>query len=95
MCLGFWLRGRRRILPIIGTVLASSVLFFVVSNLAVWVVSTSYPKTWGGLVTCYVAAIPFFRNTLLGDGLYVSVLFGGLALAEYRIPALREAEFVR
>jgi hypothetical protein len=95
VCLGFWLRRRRRILPIVGTVLANSVLFFGVSNLAVWVVSSSYSKTWGGLVTCYLAAIPFFRNTLLGDGLYASVLFGGFALAEYGIPALREAEFVR
>jgi hypothetical protein len=95
VCLGFWLRHRRRILPIAGTVLASSVLFFVVSNLAVWVVSSWYPKTWGGLVACYVAALPFFRSTLLGDALYASVLFGGLALAEHKVPALREPEFVR
>ena len=95
VCLGFWLRRRRRILPIVGAVLANSVLFFVVSNLAFWVASSSYPKTWGGLVTCYMAAIPFFRNTMLGDGLYASVLFGSLALAEYRIPALREVELVR
>ena len=41
-----------------------------------------------GLVNCYVAALPFFRNTLLGDGFYVLVLFGVAELAGRWIPAL-------
>ena len=41
-------------------------------------------------MACYVAAIPFFRNTLIGDAFYVCVLFGGLTLAEWGFPALRE-----
>ena len=49
-----------------------------------------YPNTWEGLVACYVAAIPFFHNTLLGDAVYSTALFGGLALAEKGLPALRE-----
>jgi len=67
VCLGFLLRRRRKTMPIAGAVLASSVLFFVVTNFAVWALSPSYPKTWGTLVACYVAGIPFFRNTLLGE----------------------------
>ncbi|MGQ0550269.1 MAG: DUF6580 family putative transport protein, partial [Armatimonadota bacterium] len=38
----------------------------------------------------YVAAIPFFRNTLLGDALYSAALFGGFALVESVVAALRE-----
>jgi hypothetical protein len=69
--------------------LAASVLFFVVTNFAVWAMGSMYPKSAGGLLACYVAAIPFFGNTLLGDAFFTAVLFGGLALAEWRIPAVR------
>ncbi len=90
VCLGFWLRTRRTVVPIAGATLAASVLFFVLSNLGVWALGSWYPKTWEGLVACYVAAIPFFQNTLLGDAVYSTALFGGLALAEKGFPALRE-----
>lgn len=90
VCLGFWLRRRRKAAPIAAAALASSILFFVLTNFGVWALGSWYPKTWDGLVACYMAAIPFFRNTLLGDAVYTTVLFGGLALAEKRLPALRE-----
>jgi len=90
VCLGFWLRSRRTVVPIAGAALASSVLFFVLTNFGVWALGSWYPKTWEGLVACYVAAIPFFHNTLVGDAVYTTVLFGGLALAEKGLPALRE-----
>jgi hypothetical protein len=90
VCLGFWLRRHRNALPIAGTALAGSVLFFVLTNFGVWALGSWYPKTCDGLVACYVAAIPFFQNTLLGDAVYSTVLFGGLALAEKGFPVLRE-----
>lgn len=71
-----------------GTVLVGSILFFLVTNLAVWAMTTMYPKTWEGMVACYVAAIPFFHWTLLGDACYATILFGGFALAEWRWPVL-------
>lgn len=90
VCLGFWLRKRRTLVPIAGAVLASSLVFFVLTNFGVWALGSSYPKTWEGLTACYVAGIPFFRNTLLGDAVYNTVLFGGIALAEHHFPLLRE-----
>src|SRR5579864_2948067 len=39
--------------------LAGSVSFFLVSNFSVWLVWHMYPKTIGGLMTCYVAGLPF------------------------------------
>jgi len=62
-----------------GAVLASAVTFFVLSNFGMWA-SGYYPRTWAGLVECYVAALPFFRNTLASDVVYSAALFGGHAL---------------
>ena len=90
VCLGFWLRGRRTVVPIAGAALVSTLLFFVVTNFGVWALQSMYPKTFAGLLACYVAALPFLGNTLLGDAAYTVVLFGGLALAEKWLPALRE-----
>jgi hypothetical protein len=92
VCLGFLLRTRRTVVPIAGATLAGSVVFFVLTNFGVWAFGSWYPNTWEGLVACYVAAIPFFHNTLLGDAVYSTALFGGLALAEKGLPVLREPE---
>ena len=88
--IGLWLQKHRTALPIAGAALASSVLFFVLTNFGVWAFDALYPKTLTGLVACYVAAIPFFQNTLLGDLLYTAVLFGGFALLEKWLPILRD-----
>jgi len=95
VAIGFWLR-RKRSLPRIGAAtLAGAVQFFLLTNFALWVSSIgSYPKTAGGLVSCYLAGIPYFWNTLAGDGFYVVLLFGGMALAERMFPSLREPSFV-
>ena len=89
-CLGRQLQSRHRLLPIAGMALAGSVLFFALTNFGVWISDGLYPRTPGGLAACYVAAIPFFRNTLAGDLVYVAMLFGGFALAEKQFPTLRE-----
>ena len=64
---------------ITGAVLASSVAFFLLSNFGMWA-SGYYPRTAAGLVQCYTAALPFFRNTLASDVVYSAALFGGHAL---------------
>ncbi len=92
VCLGFWLQRKRSVLRIGAAALASSFVFFVVTNFGVWAFESLYPKTAAGLLACYVAAIPFFQNTLAGDALYTAVLFGGFALAEKLFPILRERE---
>ena len=89
--LGIWLRKHQRaVLPLAAATLTGSVLFFAITNFGVWLTGY-YGYTWQGLGACYLAAVPFFHNTLLGDAVYVSALFGGLALAEAGIPSLREA----
>src|SRR5689334_1431635 len=90
VCIGLLLRKRRSPLRIAGAALASSILFFIITNFGVWAFGSLYPKTMAGLAACYVAAIPFFQNTLIGDALYTAVLFGSFALAERAFPVLRE-----
>lgn len=89
VAIGLWLQKHRTAVPIVGAVAASSVLFFVLTNFGVWAFDALYPKTVEGLIACYVAAIPFFQNTLVGDLLYTAVLFGGFAMLERLLPALR------
>ncbi|MBK8444905.1 MAG: hypothetical protein IPL35_16515 [Sphingobacteriales bacterium] len=65
--------------------LLSAVIFFLVSNFGVWKSSGMYAPTADGLLTCYIAAIPFFGYSLLGDMLYSFVLFGAYAWANKKI----------
>ncbi|HEY6578910.1 MAG TPA: DUF6580 family putative transport protein [Rhizomicrobium sp.] len=89
VCIGLWLQQRRSPSMVAGAALASSILFFVTTNLGVWALDGMYPHTAAGLIACYTAALPFFRNTLEGDLLYTLVLFGGFALLEKRFAVLR------
>jgi hypothetical protein len=88
--IGMWLHDRKTMWPITGAALTSSVLFFIVTNFGVWALGSMYAKTLSGLVAAYVAAIPFFRNTVTGDLFYTAVLFGGFGLLERLVPQLRE-----
>ncbi|MFL6786916.1 MAG: DUF6580 family putative transport protein [Sphingomicrobium sp.] len=72
--------------------IVSSILFFVITNFGMWLFSGFYPRTLGGLEACYVAAIPFFQNTIAGDLFYAALLFGGFRIAELLIPSLRVRE---
>ena len=75
-------------LRVLGSALAGSMSFFIVSNFGVWAVWPTYPKTLGGLAACYVAAIPFFRNQFVSDMLFTAVIFA-LPMA---LKALRPAD---
>lgn len=67
------LMGMRRKKLHFPSILAGSTLFFVVTNLGVWLLH--YPLTLEGLMSCFTLAIPFFGNTLAGDLFYTLVLF--------------------
>jgi hypothetical protein len=86
--LGRWLRSHPTFLSTAAVTFLGSLQFFLVTNFACWLLG--YPRTFEGLVACYVAALPFFHNTLLGDAVFVTVLFGAKALAERAWPAIRE-----
>ena len=74
---GLWLRNHKTPAFILAGTVASSILFYIVTNFGVWCTPASmYAKSWDGLIECYVAAIPFFRNSLGGDITFVVLLFG-------------------
>lgn len=92
--LGYAIRSRRTVLNIAGTALLGSVVFYLVTNFAAWWgMSTGsaarYTRDLAGLMSSYYQALPFFQPTLVGDAVFSILLFGGLALAERKVPALR------
>jgi hypothetical protein len=91
VCIGLWLQKHRTVPAIAGASIASSIVFFLVTNL-VWfhIGDTPYPLNFQGMIESYVAGLPFLRNTLTGDLLYTALLFGGFALLERRFDSLRE-----
>lgn len=83
--IGLTLRNRTNNTRLFFSSLGASLIFFVITNFGVWAEGRLYPQTLEGLARCYLLALPFFRNTLLGDLFYVMVFFGiyksALALA--------------
>lgn len=90
--LGFVLLQKVTPLRLLGGSLSASLLFFLVTNAQVWLVSPTYPNTGAGLMAAYAAGIPFFWNTLLGDLFFTGVLFGAFAFFQHRFPVLRRQE---
>ena len=86
--MGFFLRHRVKVINIIATSLAGSIVFFIITNFAVWAGGHLYSMNVTGLVQCYIAAIPFFSNTVLSALLYSALLFGSFEFARHKIPAL-------
>ena len=91
IAIGLWLRDRRTVGRISLATFAGAAQFFLVTNFAVWLYFDTFPKTAAGLATCYLTGLPLFSNTLGGDAIYAVLLFGGYALAERFMPALRES----
>jgi hypothetical protein len=75
--LGLWLKNHKTIPMIAGTTFLGSIIFFIITNFGSWIMMTEvYSRSLSGIINCYFAAIPFYRNSLIGDLFYVAVLFG-------------------
>ncbi|RHX96302.1 hypothetical protein DLM76_04960 [Leptospira yasudae] len=82
-----FLKNNDKLVSVAAVSLLASVQFFILSNFSVWAFSSLYPKTSVGLLTCYIAAIPYFGGTLLGNMIYTPVLFGVLDRVELKVKA--------
>lgn len=89
VCVGFMLRSQVGVFQVACASVTGSVLFFFITNFAIWMHYDIYPHTIQGIMDSYVLALPFFRHTLMGDLFYAAVLFGGFALAERRFNQLQ------
>jgi len=87
---GFWVKQNINFSRVIIGGFIASTIFFLVSNFAVWL-SGFYGFTAEGLITCYVAAIPFHRNTLIGDFVFIGILFGSFEYLKTATPKLAYA----
>jgi hypothetical protein len=83
--IGMLARNQRVAYVAIGGALASSLIFYVITNFAVWALSTLYTPDVKGLLECYIAALPFLKYTVAGDLFWSVALFGGAALLRRRI----------
>jgi hypothetical protein len=57
----------------ISGALIGALLFFVITNFGVWSLGF-YGYTIEGLITCYMLAIPFFGNTIVGTIIFSSII---------------------
>ena len=89
--IGLLVQKNRKPVVLAGASLASSLLFFVVTNFTVWFQSGMYPRTGAGLIECYIAALPFLRNAVIGDLAFTGVLFGAYALYSRALTASASA----
>ena len=81
--LGAAIRKNAKIKQIFFGTLGGSILFYLVTNLGVFVFQNMYEKSLSGLVQCYVMALPFFRNSLLGDLFFSGIFFGVFAIVKH------------
>jgi hypothetical protein len=85
------LRRWKRMDVAVLTSVFGSTIFFLVTNAAVWMFTPWYDKTFAGLLHCYLLAVPFYRNGLVGDALWTM----GLVLAAEMVCVLWQRDFLR
>jgi hypothetical protein len=70
---------------------AGALIFFVITNFAIWAKSGMYEHTGAGFVKCFTLALPFLQKSLVGDLFFSAVLFGAWAFLVRLAPKLRTA----
>jgi hypothetical protein len=92
VAIGLIIRRYKTVPVVFGATMAGSLLFFLITNFGVWQAGMFYTKDFTGLVECYTAAIPFYRNSLMGDLFYVAVMFGVYELVMKYLPKLQSTK---
>lgn len=89
--IGVGLKNRVNVTNTFFAAVSTSVLFFVVTNFGTWLMTPGlYPISAEGLMQAYVAGIPFFQNSLLGNLAYTAIIFGGFHLLRKNVGVLKE-----
>ena len=87
--MGWYMIKKLSFRSFIGASILGAFVFFLITNFAVWIGSGLYPKNIDGLISCYIKAIPFFRNALLGNLFFGAILFGSYSFFTTTIPSLK------
>lgn len=80
--IGLYIRKHKSVSTVVLGSVTASVAFFLITNFAVWIGTSMYSKDIAGFINCYVAAIPFYRNTLMGDLFFTGLFVGGYELIQ-------------
>lgn len=90
--IGYCISKNKSIGSVVAASFASSLIFFIITNFGVWAFGTMYTKSLSGLLDCFILAIPFFKNTLLGDLFYSGLFFGSYEFVR-SVPKLKILNF--
>lgn len=60
----------------VAVTVSAPIVFFLITNFAVWLFSPWYAKDIAGLLYSYELGLPFLRTMLVGDLVYVPLFFG-------------------
>lgn len=89
--IGMSLKASSRARAVLLGSMASSLIFYLITNLGVWLVGW-YPNTPAGLLSCYINGLPFLRNFTAATFLYTTVLFLAYALTA---KAVKDSRFAK
>lgn len=81
--IGLLVRKNKNFLSIAAGAISGSIIFYLITNFAFFYPPTMYAHNISGVLQSYYMALPFFRNTLLGDVFYTGLLFGIYELSIY------------
>ncbi len=81
--IGLWVKNHKNVFSVIGGSLLGSILFYLITNCVIFYSTRMYPHTLSGQLVSYTNALPFFRNTLLGDLVYTVAFFGIYEVVKY------------
>lgn len=74
--IGWTLRPRVTIPRLTAACLAAPLAFYLISDFGVWIGFNTYPRTWSGLIACYIAAIPYQGRIMASTALFAAIFFG-------------------
>lgn len=74
---GSWSKNKN--LPIVFTIIFSELGFWAWTNFGSWLINPMYSKNTIGLMNCCIAGLPFLRNALMGDMVWMVVIFVSFA----------------
>ncbi|MFA5195378.1 MAG: DUF6580 family putative transport protein, partial [Bacteroidales bacterium] len=78
VALGLLIARNPKIFNIFGASIASTVLFFLITNFAAWLGNPLYPQNFAGLIESYIAGLVFFNNGTFGISFFMNSLLGDL-----------------
>jgi hypothetical protein len=85
---GMLVNTRQNLPNLILSGIAGAVVFYLITNFALFYPVSMYPHNLSGIIASYVAALPFLNNMLAGNLIYGTLLFGSFYLLMQRYPSL-------